>query len=285
MSKEKSEFTGMAVIETIPALLELQGISAEAAQRVNSLYDVMTSTTVGMEDADPWAPEALKMRHPISSDPMMPQGTEVGDLYANGNLLWSKNRDGQSKPLEFVMCYGYQSRARFQQGESRSDCSSNDNIWNVYGNMKCQDCPDLPFRNGSPTACQNTMNMVILPLDLSGIYIVRFSKSSYRAGTTITKALKGQNATYNRTFGLSTKEMSSNNKTWNIFNTSILSKPVPAEVKLFAQFIQTQYAAARQELLAAEAARREDASAGLSLMDGNVSALLASDDDSFEDSM
>lgn len=281
-----SEKTELAVVQEIPSLAKLEDIDQEAMQRVNHLFKLMSSQPDGFEEEVRWQPEKLKLVHPITDDPLMPQEAEPGDLYAAGDLLWSREEDGRSKPFKFVLCYAWQSRARFQPGDNRPDCTSADSKWNDHGTLQCKNCPDLPFRNGKPTNCQNTLNMVVLPLDLKGVYIVRFSKSSYKAGTNIKKLLRSSLKVWDKVFGLASKEMSNGTNTWNVYQTMPISEKPPEEVRLFAEHVSGAYREMRQDYLDELAERRSNADEGLAAMEGMGDTEDDDDDDAgFSDTM
>ena len=273
----------LQVASEIPTLADIDDLPEEALARVNSLFQSMTSNPAGFEGGVKWQPEKLKIRHPVSSDPMMPQDAEFGDLYANGRVLWGEKEGGRSEPLEFVLCYAWQSRARFQPGDNRPDCTSADSTWNDFGTLKCDNCPDLPFRNGKPTNCQNTLNMVILPVDLSGVYIVRFSKSSHKAGRNIRRMLGGCKNTFDRRFGLFTEQMSNGKKKWYVYKTIASEGDVPPEVAAFADYVGKAYKDIRTEFLESLKEMRENAAEGLQAMDSIGEDL--DDTDGFDDTM
>lgn len=279
-----SEKTELAVIEEIPALAKLEDLEPEAVERVNMLFRLMSSQPEGFEEEVRWTPEKLKLLHPVSNDPLAPGDAKVGDIYAAGEILWSAEKDGRTKPFKFVLCYAWQSRSRFMPGDNRPDCSSADGKWNDHGTLMCKDCPDLPFRNGKPTNCNNVLNMVVLPVDLRGVYIVRFSKSSYKAGSNIKKLLKSSLKVWDKTFGLTTKEMSNASNTWNVFQSMPLSEEPAPEVKLFAEYVSGEYAKMREEYLGSLAEMRENASAGLQAMEDGLGDI-DDEDGGFEESM
>lgn len=281
-----SESTELAVVEEIPELDNIEGVDDEALQRVERLFQVMSAQPEGIESDVKWRPEKLKLRHPITNDDLMPPETEVGDIYAPGKLLWSKDEDGRDEPFKFVLCYAWKSRARFRPGENTPDCTSADAVWNDEGTLKCENCPDLPFRNGKPTDCHNTLNMVILPLDLSGVYVARFSKSSYKAGSTIMKMLRTSVNSWDKVFGLTTNEMSNGQNRWNVFQTTPLSETPPEEVKTFAKYVSSAYKDIREDYLESLKQRRENAEEGLEAMESMEEDLdEADDDDGFADTM
>lgn len=281
---EGTDVENLPVVHEVPQLAEIEDLDENAVERINHLFQIMSANPAGFEGDVKWRPEKLKIRHPITQDPTMPPDAEVGDLFGNGKVLWSRQDDGRSNPFKFVLCYAWQSRARFPTGANQPDCTSADSVWNDHGTMKCENCPDLPFRNGQPTDCHNTLNMVILPVDLSGIYVVRFSKSSYKAGSNIRKMLRGCLHTWDRMFGLTTKEMSNASNTWNVFQSVAINEEVPAEVKAFAKHVSEAYKQIREEYLKSLEEARNNADEGLDAM-ANMGDDFDDDADGFDDTM
>lgn len=281
------EINNLPVVSVLPEITKIEGLDGEALARVNNLYQMMTSSPDGIEQDVSWRPDNLKIKHNVGNDPLAPHDIENGDLYVPGQVVWSAINDGRGKPFKFVICYAYTSRARFPKGETRPDCTSADSVWNDFGTMKCQDCPSLPFRNGKRTDCNNSLNVVLLPLDLSGVYIVRFSKTSYRAGSNMLKILKGKQQSWDQVFGLTSRENTTSSYTYFTFQTAAISNDVPPEVKLFAEFISKEYAQSREAYLASLKEARENAAAGLDALEGlgEIADGDDSDDGGFEDTM
>ncbi len=274
------------VASTVTHLEAYNRLSTLARRKVDTLYASMTAVPEGMEELNVrWRPEELKLFHPVSTDEMAPGDVRPGDIYSQGEMLWSKKVDGVDKPFKFVLCHAWKSRARFQDGERTPDCKSDDLIHNVYGTMLCQNCPDLPFHNGLATNCQDTWNMVLLPLDMQSIYVARFSKSSAKAGSNIAKILTGSKKSWEKAFGLYSKEMERKNNKWNAYQSVALSSvEVAPEVKLFAGIIAAQMLGTRKSLLTAQAGMRDSLLLGADSLKG-IAADVASDDEGFEDSM
>lgn len=286
-----SDSTELAVVQEIPQLAQLEDVEPEAMERLNNLIKIMSSSTVGIEGAAEWRPEKLKLNHPITKDDMCPDNVAPGDLYVPGRRVWSREEDGRSNPFKFVLCYAYRTRARFPEGEGQPDCTSADLEWNDHGTLKCEDCPDLPFgpkSGGKPTNCNTSWNMVILPLDLSGVYTVRFSKTSYKAGSNVVKLLKTALRPWDKAFGLTSKLQSGSNYDYNVFQTMPLGDEEPApEVKLFAEHVCESYEKVREEYLESLREARENASEGLDAMAEGLGATDDDfeDDEGFEDTM
>lgn len=256
----------LPVKQALPKI-EKYNIDDEALEKIEYLYQVMNSTPAGLEQEVEWRPENLKLRHPITSDNQMPPDAAIGDLYANGEVLWSSEDDGSKNPFKFVLCYAWKSRIRFPEGERQPDCRSEDLEWNVEGTLKCENCPDLPFRNGNPTDCNNTLNMVLLPLSMDGVYIARFSKSSYSAGSNIRKLLRGKLHAWDKVFGLTTTKRSSKNNEWYVYQTTGLNEEVPDECALFAEYISKEMKAQREAYLERLEEQRENVQETIDAMD------------------
>jgi hypothetical protein len=272
------------VADTIPSLAKAD---EEVALGITRLFQSIVAVPEGMEETDTsWRPDIMKIRQSNTTDAMLPADAQMGALWAAGQTLWQPS-DGEQKPLLFVPVYRWLSHARFQPGQRSPDCRSDDGKWNIYGTQKCEECPDLPWRNGEMQLCRRSQNYIIVPLNFAGIYHVQFSKTGYTTGNVIAKTAKsrGHMALWENVFGLTTqKKTNSAGQSWFVFDvTPHLHVKEDDATKELGRFVYQQYKGFRERLLAGQERARENADAVLAASDVDLS--VEESDSGFEDSM
>lgn len=267
--------------EAIPTLA---GGDPEVVDKIAALFRGMTQAPEGMEDADVnWTPEVIKIRHAVTTDDAMPGEAKEGDIWSNGQLLWTV-KQGEEEPFLFVPINYWKEHVRFQNNERKPNCSSPDGKV-AYDGTICKDCPDLPWRNGQVQDCRRQHNFLILPLDLSGIYHVRFNKTSARAGTNILKTSKRRGRPMRENvYGLTTtKKSNQSGQSWYAFSTSTyFDTPLDPSFLEFSAWLYQQHKASREDFLAGVAEDRQSATAILDEEEDLEDVAAAS---GFEDSM
>lgn len=226
--------------DILDTLLSAVPSLAQAPEDVQAQYLAMyRSMTEPPKGVDPegwyWKPDTVKIRHKTTSDSAMPANAEVGDIWANGRVLWSAGNDGPKRPFRFMPVKRWISHARFRTGESSPICASmdaktgrnNDGIL-----IECASCEHLPFRDGKKTECMKSQNYYVFDPVNPSIMLLTFAKSSYGAGTTITNAAAGKAALWSTRFGLTAKERQNDSYTWHVLNVTTLPElPQPWEVE------------------------------------------------------
>lgn len=258
--------------------------SPEMVEKLRELYRGMTIAPEGMEDADiNWNPEVVKIKHPTTTDAALPGDAREGDIWATGRVLWSR-RQGEEDPFLFVPVNYWKEHSRFQNNERKPNCSSPDGI-TAYDGTICKTCPDFPWRNGQVQDCRRAHNFLVLPLDLSGIYSIRFSKTSSTAGTNILKTSKGRGRPMRENvYGLWTKQQSNSaGQSWYTYQTgTFFDTPLDPAFLAFAEWLFHQHKEARSSFLAGVAETREMATAALT---GAADLDDVAEAEGFEDSM
>ena len=260
-----------------PGLSEVA--TTEELEGLQALYRKMTAVIPGMEESGvQWRPEQIKVCHNVTSDPTLPAAAKQGDLWTPGTLLW-RTKDGADEPLVVIPLLTWKSRTRFQQGDRMPDCQSENGVTAING-MKCANCPDLPFRNGVPTRCNDQSNWIVLDSQLRGIWQIRFDKTSLKAGTSMASVIQNTGKPpWESAFGLSTK-MASNKagNSWPVLQTAKMEETPSPGLQAFAMRAYQALRQARNERLDSLQLSQEQARAALA---GGEEASL----DGFEDTM
>lgn len=218
-------------------------------EKYQNLADKIAGQSSAFEECESeWRPAILKLVHPVTDDPKMPEGAKPGDYFFDGGLL--------KRPCNLVVAYAYPTRANFKDEQGlvctaeRVDLrgrNEKDTSVSIYGD-KCAECPfdDQPFRHGKPTDCNNQMNVIVIPEDLREIFLIRFSKSSWTVGNSLVDMAKATPGNpWNRFFALDSK-LESRDKGSGKFAVPVVTsidaekQPVPDHLKAFAEFVSEQ---------------------------------------------
>lgn len=199
--------------EALPA--EYQAALAALAQKTNPRKKGLSDEAA----TGNWSPPILKIKQPTSRDPLA-ENLKSGEMYTSTG-------EAKGSKIEVIVLYRYITHARWKANDfSSPDCSSPGELpghprLSVFG-TECSACPDLPFRDGQPTACSK--NMVYWVMDAktnSDIYVVQFSKTSYKTGAELYKLAKAQQTAWHRKFILSSVKANSTKGVFYNFNISL----------------------------------------------------------------
>jgi hypothetical protein len=134
-------------------------------------------------------PEMVELRlfHGTGNDPNRPDNMIPGQFYLN-----SKETVGKQFVGTVIMVY----EGRTMWGDKDAGettrmpiCQSMDrNIGSTYG--RCEDCPNRPWRDGKTTRCSDDIIAYMLSKDLNDIVLVRFAKTSAKAGQQLIKFIR-----------------------------------------------------------------------------------------------
>lgn len=217
--------------EAIPSLPDAD---PELQSNFEEMHRSMTEPPKGIDpDSYSWRPDVIKICHKMTTDSQMPGSAEVGDVWSNGVILWSGSEHGPKNPFRFVPIIHWFAHTRFRQGETDPVCKSIDGKVGVNREgqqIKCAECPHLPWRNGRKQECDRSQNYYVFDLDNFRIRLLPFKSSSYSAGSTIISAARGKPALWSTVFGLSTKEKTSGDYTYPIYKVTPLEDEVPQAV-------------------------------------------------------
>lgn len=187
----------------------LVGISDEVKELYVSLANTIAGVNEGFEEVDTeWRPAIIRVVQAMSSTASgKPESAKIGDLYYKGGLI--------KRPFHAAVVYGWPTRVRFTNEDKVPSCSSEnvdskgkgalDKSISIYGDA-CAKCPfdDQPFRHGKPTPCNDVMNVLLVPEDLSNIFVMPFSKTAYSAGRQIVTLASAKRPPWSRFFSIDT---------------------------------------------------------------------------------
>jgi hypothetical protein len=128
----------------------------------------------------------LKLKQNTTNDPNCPTESVAGDLYLPGLKI--------EQPVEALVLMIWTSRVLWEDPSSSTiDCSSFDNKHGMAKGILCKECDLSGWSKDAtgkavPPECTETINAVMITKDLENIFLVRFSKTSFRAGKILMRA-------------------------------------------------------------------------------------------------
>ncbi len=261
-------------------------LPAEYQKLVIELVSQASSEKPGMEEvAYGWKIPLITINQPTTTAAARPDTAKLGDIYTSaGKVL--------ERPFPFLVFSLFQENVNFPEQSSKvPSCVAPDaQLGNTYG--KCSECPYLPFglQSGSVeqkiTSCQNQITAIVATADMAAVYMVRFAKTSRKAGSALQSLAGASNRMWNNSFLLST-EKGSGAQAYFIFKVEPTGKPNNEHVQLIAQTLCNLYRAERDRALAehyraAAAAPATAAAAETAFEGGKLDAGLAGETESYD---
>jgi hypothetical protein len=243
-------------------------VPTDAMDKYIALYKQISgeASSVALEEVGSnWRPAQLKLVQPVTTDQFMPAAARTGDLYWTGNLV--------KRPMSFLVAYIFPTRARFVKGVDKSPSCRSENVdlknrgkfdksKSVYGD-ECAKCPtnDQPFTGGVQTNCTDSLNVVMVPEDLSTILIMAFKSSSAQVGRRLVDMVRSSPTPWSRYYNIDSEQRK--RETGGIYAvptiTPVADKPVPAHLAKFAaDVVCPQMSASRQEAKLLVLKRQDD---------------------------
>lgn len=287
--------TALVLAEKIPALAQFE-LSAEMQQKIEDLLIEMTTPPRGMDPEEwQWRPDVVKIKAPTTSDEACPGDAEIGDLWAAGEILWSRREDGPKNPFKFIPIFYWKSHSKFVYGKRQPDCSSPDGKTALDG-TPCNQCPHQPWkgsqklRPGSDkTACDETFSFIVMNEEMTRFFQLNFRGTSAKAGKNIIKNTRRD--WWDKMYSLTTTEQSSDTNTWQKYDCKPLSgATISPEMKAFAEFVYANIEGTKAAQSAELANKRKEIEAMLDADVDDVDAIDALEaelegDDGFSESM
>ena len=275
----------LSAMDELVALSTDPKLPAEYQKIVTALVGQASSEKPGMEEvAYGWKIPLITINQPTTTASARPESARLGDLYTSeGTVL--------ERPLPFVVFSLFQENVNFPEQTSKvPSCVAPDaHLGNTYG--KCSECPYLPFGLQSATeqritSCQNQITAVVATTDMSKVYMVRFAKTSRKAGSALQSLAGASNRMWDNSFMLST-EKGQGAQAYFIFKVEPTGKPNSEHVRLIAQTLCNLYRAERDRALAdhyraAAAAPATAAAAETAFQGGKLDAGLAGETESYD---
>lgn len=250
MHKDPLELdNGVSVaMDALVALITDPKLPAEYQKIVTELVSQASTDKPGMEEmVVGWKIPLIQINQPTTTSAARPEAARSGDIYTSeGKVL--------EKPFSFLVFSLFPENVNFPEPTSKIPiCVAPDaQLGNAFG--KCTECPHLPFGLQSTneqkiTNCQNQITAIVATTDASKVYMVRFAKTSRKAGAALQSLAGASNRMWDNSFLLST-EKGSGPQAYFIFKVEPTGKPNNEHVRLIAQTLCNLYRAERDRSLA-----------------------------------
>lgn len=275
VSSAMDELVALAIDPKLPT--EYQKIVTELVSQASTEKPGMEEVVVG------WKIPLITINQPTTVSAARPDTAKLGDIYTSeGRVL--------ERPFPFLVFSLFQENVNFPQNAKIPVCAAPDaQLGNAFG--KCIECPHLPFglQNAAEqkiTDCQNQITAIVATTDMSKVYMVRFAKTSRKAGSALQSLAGASNRMWDNSFLLST-EKGSGAQAYFIFKVEPTGKPNNEHVRLIAQTLCNLYRAERDRALAdhyrAAAAAPATAAAAEGAFEGSkLDAGLAGETESYD---
>ena len=194
----------------------------ETLELAESLGTVLTQTQGnkrGMFSAEESIvfPE-LRIYHGVGDDANRPDSCRAGHYYLNTN-------DPVGEHFEGAVIAIWKGRTMWgdrDAGESTSAplCQSMNRL---VGSMcgECATCPDKPWRNGEPTRCNDDVVAFMLSRDCKRLVLVRFQKTSVKAGNKLYRTVSIGSAPWRKWWRLSLEKQTKGNNRWYVMTCNL----------------------------------------------------------------
>lgn len=277
--------TVSSAMDELVALASDPKLPVEYQKIVTELVNQASTEKPGMEEVViGWKIPLITINQPTTTAAARPDTAKLGDIYTSeGRVL--------ERPFPFLVFSLFQENVNFPEQNSKvPSCVAPDaQLGNTYG--KCAACPYLPFGLQSAaeqkiTSCQNQITAVVATTDMSKVYMVRFAKTSRKAGSALQSLAGASNRMWDNSFLLST-EKGSGAQAYFVFKVEPTGKPNNEHVHLIAQTLCNLYRAERDRALAdhyraAAAAPAAAAAAETAFEGGKLDAGLAGETESYD---
>lgn len=252
MAKDPAELDDEVTL-AMEALVELSSDSTLPAQYqkvVASLVHQASTEKPGMEEVVlGWKIPLIQINQPTTTATARPEGIKLGGMFTSeGKVL--------ETPFSFLVFALFQENVNFPQGAKVPACSAPDaQLGNTYG--RCESCPHLPmglqkgpWDQQKVTDCQNQITAVVATTDLSKVYMVRFAKTSRKAGSALQSLAGAGDFPWSNNFLLSTEKGPGTQGNYFIFKVEPTGKPNDEHACRIAQTLCNLYRAERDRALA-----------------------------------
>jgi hypothetical protein len=234
------------------ALFELAAdVSLPEATRnsIIALHRQASPNKAGMEEVSiAWRPPEIKIVQSTTTAASRPESSRAGDMFTTAG-------EALPKLFSFVPVHFNQENVLFPMDAKRPECQAPDaKLGRPYG--ECTKCPHQPFgqQNGgrgeqNKTDCNNQIVAAVLGEDLSQLYIVRFAKTSRKAGSQLLQLSAAQTMIWQQSYYLST-EKGQGTGNYHVFKVAPTGKNNSPHAMRVAQALCDLYTADRHRKLA-----------------------------------
>ncbi len=274
-----------AAMEELVALSTDPAMPAQYQKVVAELVNQASTEKPGMEEVVfGWKIPLIQINQPTTTAAAKPDTAKLGDIFTSeGKVL--------ERPFGFLVFSLFQENVNFPQGAKIPACTAPDaQLGNTYG--KCVDCPHLPYGmqgagDQKITDCQNQITVVVATTDLSKVYMIRFAKTSRKAGSALQSLAGASGRMWDNSFLLSTEKGTGTQGNYFIFKVEPTGKPNDEHARRIAQTLCNLYRAERDRALAdhyraAASAPATAAAAEASFEGSKLDAGLAGETESYD---
>lgn len=212
----------MGVVESLTAPLQKQVL--DIIKRANPRKPGMHTVNTG------FTPIEMKLNQGTGSDPIRPRNSIPGHFYTGDSRALEERFDGLVIGL-------YQGRTLWPERDAQGDASSKAPICvsldreqgSKYG--ACAQCyyAPKPYNEGG---CATDVTVFFLDRDLTGIYSIKFSKSSIGGGEGLVKVLRKQEKPWARWVRFESQEAKKGDKRWFTIKAVPVSDPKNRDMEI-----------------------------------------------------
>lgn len=189
--------------------------TGEQQERLLDLIERMSPNKPGVHlSTEGFAPTMVKLYHGVGKDETRPAKLVPGSFYS------TTSRDLTEKMTVAVLGY-FDGRTLWPPKDAESSspvCYSNDGLnGSKYG--ACNTCPSLklPYNKGG---CTPQFNFWFIDKDLTGIFELSFSKTSYSAGKALARILKDSRRPWDRWIEVQSVPRVEGDKQWFVIKAT-----------------------------------------------------------------
>ena len=297
MANKKNESNLPVAIQELPTNpilaasgFDIEEIGAEGLMQINELFMSLTQKPDNYHGDDiQWQMASLRLVQGLTTRDGIdvPQGAKNGDIVAAGEVLFDSD-DGKKAGLKCVCAHMCKTYTYYpEQGSDEAIRTVFEKTYNEAIPAHEKEWDNSP--GGFKTRWRVGYDYVIIPLDMSGIFKVRFVKSSGKAGRALQRKVATWGALYQFPIGLYSKEESAdigNQKvTFSVFDFTLeATTEVPAAVKALAKIVGTAYDAHYLQAVEDDVARERALRSNASVAASNAPVIdITADEGGFDD--
>jgi hypothetical protein len=210
----------------------LSNLPADMREKVEGLLNSLTSADDGLlGDYEQRLAHDIKLYHGVGSDPLRPRGVNKGEYYGSngqefgsrfvgavlgltdGRTLWPAKGSASSAPI----CYSHDGRMGSELGS-------------------CATC-DFERKKIIEGGCARDLTVYLVDNEFTGLYALKFSKTSYKYGTVLRKLLSQSKVPWGKWTQFETGEETANNNKYHVIKAGPLATKNPADAVVTAPLL------------------------------------------------
>jgi hypothetical protein len=231
-------------MKNLEKLIELaQDLPESVKGNAVKLLTEMTTPIEGVGDTPlEWKPPFLRLVQGTTDRGSIPKSARIGDFVIGETLI--------EKPLVFIPLQIWNSRQYWDPDQTSNQmlCWSPDALFGKIG-RECKGCAHAEWVENEGSDCGKTKSLIAITGDLSAIFMLNFSKSNYKIGTELHKAMTAARVnSYQKRYGLNSITSTTAKNVEN-FKIEVLSdnlRNTPAELFPFLRELFTRVSSDRK---------------------------------------